>query len=82
MVTHARAIHVDEELMRSLEELAKKRGADVEAVASEALREYVDYTRRFVASVEAGLQDAREGRVYTPDEVRAEVEARRKAGRA
>ncbi len=81
MVTHGHAIHVDEELMRGLEELAKARGADVEEVAAEALRDYVDYTRRFLASVEAGLQDAREGRVHTTDEVRAQLEARRKARR-
>jgi predicted transcriptional regulator len=49
----------------------------MDELAEEALREYVDYTGRFLASVEAGLRDAQAGRVYTVDEVRAELVRRR-----
>jgi predicted transcriptional regulator len=75
MVTQA--IPVDTELAEQLDALAKKMWRPVEEVAGEALREYLDYTRRFIADVEAGLRDADAGRLHTLDEVRAELLRRR-----
>lgn len=74
-------ISLDEDLAKALEELAKRAGKPVEKVVADAMRGHVDYTRRLLASIEAGLADADAGRVHTIEEVEAEL-ARRRAARA
>ena len=74
-------MNIDEKLARELEDLAKTTGRSVEDLAGDAVRSYLDYTRRFIESVKAGLADADAGRVVGADQVRAEL-ARRRAARA
>lgn len=74
-------ISLDDDLAIALEELAKRAGKPIESVVAEAMREHVEYTRRLIGSIEAGLRDADAGRVRSIEEVEAEL-ARRRAARA
>ncbi|MCC7111870.1 MAG: ribbon-helix-helix protein, CopG family [Deltaproteobacteria bacterium] len=74
-------ISLDDDIAKALEELAKRAGKPIESVVAETMREHVEYTRRLIASIEAGLRDADAGRVHSIEEVEAEL-ARRRAARA
>ncbi|MCC7071836.1 MAG: ribbon-helix-helix protein, CopG family [Deltaproteobacteria bacterium] len=74
-------ISLDDDLAKALEELAKRAGKPIESVVAETMREHVEYSRRLIASIEAGLRDADAGRVHSIEEVEAEL-ARRRAARA
>jgi len=73
-------ISLDDDIAKALEELAKRAGKPIESVVAETMREHVEYTRRLIASIEAGLRDADAGRVHSIEEVEAEL-ARRRAAR-
>ena len=74
-------IFLDDDLAKALEDLAKRAGKPIESVVAETMREHVEYSRRLIASIEAGLRDADAGRVHSIEEVEAEL-ARRRAARA
>lgn len=74
-------ISLDDDIAKALEELAKRAGKPIESVVAETMREHVEYSRRLIASIEAGLRDADAGRVHSIEEVEAEL-ARRRAARA
>jgi predicted transcriptional regulator len=74
-------ISLDDELAKAIEDLAKRTHKPVDKILADAARAHVEYTRRLLASIEAGLADADAGRVHTIEEVEAEL-ARRRAARA
>lgn len=77
MVTQA--IDVDSKLAKELEKLAKRTGRPAAALASDALREYLGYTRRLLDDVDAAQKDLKAGRVFTRTEVEGHLDAQRAA---
>ena len=83
MTTHTPdELHLDPDMKAELRRLANAAGRDPSELLNEAAREYVSYTKRFLASIEAGIRDADEGRMYMAEEARAELMSRRRSRQA
>jgi predicted transcriptional regulator len=74
-------IVLDEDVREGLLKLTEYDSEKASKLTNETLRELIDYRRRFLAAIDAGARDIEEGRLYSSDEVRAELDRRRSRGK-
>jgi predicted transcriptional regulator len=70
------SFRIAEEKVAELDQLAKNMDRDRSYLLNEAIDGYLDMQRRFLAQIERGMEDIRQGRVVDHDEVMAMLEAR------
>lgn len=61
------------DVQEQLEHIARRTGRDVNDLATEALRAYVEHDEWFVKEVEAGIREADKGEFLTHEEVGARL---------
>ncbi len=76
MVTTSNSITFDENLLRELRNVAEKRGTNVDQVAAEAVREYVENYNRVADMLAEGKRAAGEGRTIPHERVKAYIKAK------
>jgi predicted transcriptional regulator len=69
-------IHPTPDLKAKLDEIARRTGRDMNALAEEALQRYVDDEAWFLEKVDEGLAQIERGQLLEHDEVIARVEGR------
>jgi predicted transcriptional regulator len=67
-------VSLDPAVQEKLIRLAAERGRDPEALAREAIEQYVDYDEWFVREVDKGLAQVDRGEVLTHEQVGAHLE--------
>ncbi|MFO0601774.1 MAG: hypothetical protein U0324_01310 [Polyangiales bacterium] len=70
------SIELNEDVATALEEAARARNADPEALANDALREWLLESAEIARKVEAGLAEVRAGRVVEHARVREWITSR------
>ncbi len=68
-------IHLADDVAEALERVARARNADPDALANEALREWLDESAEIERKVEAAMSDTRAGRVIAHERVKQWVES-------
>jgi predicted transcriptional regulator len=66
-------ISLDDELVKRLQELAKKQGTTVERVVAAAARGHVESAEGLLADIQAGIAEADQGLGSSVDDVRARL---------
>ena len=72
--TRDMTIHPTPELEAKLTEIARRTGRDVNAIAQEALEQYIDHYGWFSGKVAEGLTALERGEVLTHEEVGQRIE--------
>src|ERR1700681_3516906 len=72
---------IDADLYQNLDRLAQATGRSKSWHLSEALRTYIASERDFIEAVQAGLNDAKAGKILDHDEVKRRLARRMKTGR-
>jgi predicted transcriptional regulator len=67
-------VNLTPDLQARLSHLAAQQGRDTEALAREAIERLVDYDEWFIGEVEKGLNQVKQGKVLTHEEVGARLE--------
>jgi len=79
MTIAAEAVQLDEDVHEELRKLAQRAGRSLDALANDALRDFVRYERGVTAAIERGVADLDAGRTRTTEEVLTVLEQQRRA---
>ena len=79
MGTTAESVKLDDDVHEELHKLAERSGRPLDALANDALRDFLRYENQVAAAIDRGITDLDAGRGRTTDEVFAILEQQRLA---
>lgn len=79
MGTATSSVKLDDDVHEELRKLAKRSGRPLDALANDALRDFVHYENQVAAAIDRGIADLEAGRTRATDEVFAVLQEQRLA---
>jgi len=73
-MTRTTSIRIDEVKLNRLDALAQTMGQSRGKALNAAVDQYIEYHEWFLAAVDKGIEDADQGRMAAPEQVRATLE--------
>jgi len=79
MANAAESVTLDDDVHEELRKLATRSGRPLDALANDALRDFVRYERQVAAAIDLGINNLEAGRTRTTEEVFAVLAQQRLA---